>query len=49
MAGTVGVATVSYLPWAVMNYTGFLFALVLAATGVGIAPRIRDDETQPGS
>jgi len=49
MAGTVGVATVSYLPWAIMNYTGFLFALVLAATGVGIAPRIRDDETQPGS
>jgi NhaC family Na+:H+ antiporter len=49
MAGTVGVATVSYLPWAIMNYTGFLFALLLAATGVGIAPRIREDETQPGS
>jgi len=49
MAGTLGVTTVSYLPWAVMNYTGFLFALGLAATGIGIAPRIRDDETQPGS
>ena len=49
MAGTLGVATVSYLPWAVMNYTGFLFALLLAATGVGIAPRTREDETQPGS
>jgi NhaC family Na+:H+ antiporter len=49
MAGTLGVATVSYLPWAVMNYTGFLFALLMAATGVGIAPRIREDETQPGS
>ena len=49
MAGTLGVATVEYLPWAVMNYTGFLFALALAATGIGIAPRIRDDETQPGS
>jgi NhaC family Na+:H+ antiporter len=49
MSGTLGVATVSYLPWAVMNYTGFLVALLLAATGVGIAPRIRDDETEPGS
>ena len=26
-----------------------LFALLLAATGVGIAPRTREDETQPGS
>jgi NhaC family Na+:H+ antiporter len=49
MAGTLGVATVSYIPWAVMNYTGFLFALLMAATGVGIARRIREDETQPGS
>ncbi|HEX9886905.1 MAG TPA: Na+/H+ antiporter NhaC [Longimicrobiales bacterium] len=49
MAATLGVSTVSYLPWAVMNYTGLLFALAWAATGIGIAPRIRDDETQPGS
>ncbi len=49
MAGTLGVATLSYLPWAVMNYTGFLFALLLGATGIGIAPRTREDETQPGS
>lgn len=49
MAGTLGVATLSYLPWAIMNYTGFLFALLLGATGIGIAPRIREDETQPGS
>lgn len=49
MAGTLGVTTVSYLPWAVMNYTGFLFALLLAATGVGIAPRVREDETHQGS
>jgi hypothetical protein len=32
-----------------MNYTGFLFALLMAATGMGIARRIREDETQPGS
>lgn len=49
MAGTLGVTTVEYLPWAVMNYTGFLFALILGATGIGIAPRTRDDETVPGS
>jgi len=49
MAATLGVATVEYAPWAVLNYTGFLFALLYGATGVGIAPRIRDDETLPGS
>jgi NhaC family Na+:H+ antiporter len=38
-----------YLPWAVMNYTGFLFALLLGATGIGIARRTREDETLPGS
>lgn len=36
MAGTLGVATLDYLPWAVMNYTGFLFALIWAFTGIGI-------------
>jgi NhaC family Na+:H+ antiporter len=49
MAGTLGVATLEYAPWAVMNYLGFGFALLYGATGIGIAPRIRDDETQPGS
>lgn len=49
MAGTLGVATLEYAPWAVMNYLGFVFALIYGATGVGIAPRIREDETQPGS
>lgn len=49
MAATLGVPTIQYLPWAVMNYTGFLFALICAATGIGIAPRIREDETIPGS
>ena len=49
MAGTLGVATVAYAPWAILSYTGFVFALLLAATGIGIAPRIREDETRPGS
>jgi len=49
MAATLGVPTLQYLPWAVMNYTGFVFALICGATGIGIAPRIREDETLPGS
>lgn len=36
MAGTLGVPTLEYLPWAVMNYTGFLFAILWAFTGIGI-------------
>ena len=49
MAGTLGVPTVEYAPWAVMNYLGFLFALFYGATGIGLAPKIREDETIPGS
>lgn len=36
MAGTLGVATFEYLPWAVLNWSGVMVALLLAATGVGI-------------
>lgn len=36
MSGTLGVATLEYLPWAVMNYTGFIFAIIWAFTGIGI-------------
>jgi len=49
MAGTLGVDTVAYAPWAVMCYSGFIFALIYGFTGIGIAPRIREDETIPGS
>ena len=49
MAGTLGVETLSYAPWAVMCYLGFVFALLYGFTGFAIAPRIRDDETVPGS
>lgn len=49
MAGTLGVPTIEYAPWAVMCYTGILFALLYAFTGFAIAPKIRDDETVPGS
>jgi NhaC family Na+:H+ antiporter len=37
MAGTLGVATLSYLPWAVLCYTGIIFALIWGYTGIGIA------------
>lgn len=49
MAATLDVATTSYIPWAVMNYTGFLFALFYGATGYGIAPKVREDQTLAGS
>jgi NhaC family Na+:H+ antiporter len=49
MAGTLGVATLSYLPWAIMCYLGFVFALTYGFTGFAIAPRVNDDETVPGS
>ena len=49
MAGTLGVETLAYLPWAVMCYSGFVFALIYGFTGFAIAPKIADDETVPGS
>ncbi len=49
MAGTLGVDTIVYAKWAVMCYTGFIFALIYGFTGFAIAPKIRDDETIPGS
>ncbi len=49
MSATLGVPTIDYLPWAIMNYTGVLFAVIYGVSGVAIAPRVRDDETLPGS
>ncbi len=49
MAGTLGVATVDYAPWAIMCYLGFVFAIVYGYTGFAIAAKMREDETQPGS
>ena len=36
MATTLGVSTLAYLPWAFICYTGVIFALIWAATGIGI-------------
>ncbi|MGF1736444.1 Na+/H+ antiporter NhaC [Photobacterium satsumensis] len=37
MAGTLGVSTLDYLPWAVQCYTGVIFAIIYGFTGFGIA------------
>lgn len=49
MAATLDVPTLRYLPWAVLNYTGFAIAIIYGYTGFAIARRVRDDETLPGS
>jgi NhaC family Na+:H+ antiporter len=49
MAATLEVPTLGYLPWAILNYTGFLFAIIYGFTGFAIARKKRDDETLPGS
>lgn len=36
MAGTLGVATLAYLPWAVLNWSGLIFAAIWAVTGIGV-------------
>ncbi|QLB15843.1 Na+/H+ antiporter NhaC [Mannheimia granulomatis] len=37
MAGTLGVATISYLPWAILCWSGIVFAMLWGMTGFGIA------------
>lgn len=37
MATTLGVSVVSYAPWAILCYTGFIFAIIYGFTGFGIA------------
>lgn len=37
MTGILGVPTLSYLPWAILCYLGFIFAIILGYTGIGIA------------
>ena len=42
MTATLGVPTVDYLPWAILNYMGVVFAIILALTGIGIAKINKD-------
>ncbi len=43
MAATLGVSTLEYLPWAILNYAGIVMAIICAITGFGIA-RLDPDE-----
>ena len=49
MASTLGVATLEYLPWAVLNYMGIVFAIIFAYTGIGIAKLNKSEESNERS
>jgi len=49
ITGTIGVGPFTYLPWAIMNYASVVVLILFGITGFTMAPRKRDDETQPGS
>ncbi|WP_235961364.1 Na+/H+ antiporter NhaC [Spirabiliibacterium mucosae] len=36
MAGTLGVPTLEYVPWAIVSWIAVIFAMIWAATGIGI-------------
>lgn len=44
MAGTLGVATLAYLPWAVCNWIAICFAMLWGATGIGIARLSKEEK-----
>ncbi len=44
MATTLGVPTLQYLPWAIICYTGVIFALIWGFTGIGIKKITKDSE-----
>lgn len=46
MAGTLGVATVEYLPWAILCWTGIIFATIWGYTGFGIAKLTAEEQEQ---
>ena len=45
MTATLGVETLDYLPWAILCYTGFIFAIIYGFTGFGIA-KLDKEETK---
>ena len=44
MATTLGVPTLQYLPWAILCYSGIIFATIYGFTGFGIAKIEKGDE-----
>jgi NhaC family Na+:H+ antiporter len=49
ITGTLGVPTFAYLGWAIMNYASVAVLVLFGFTGLTMAKRKREDETQPGS
>jgi len=49
ITGTIGVSPLAYLPWAVMNYVSVIILMIYGLTGITMAPKVREDETQIGS
>ncbi len=49
ITGVLGVPTLSYAPWAIMNYASVVILAIYGFTKFTMAPKIRDDETQIGS
>jgi NhaC family Na+:H+ antiporter len=49
ITGALGVPTFTYLPWAIANYAAIFILGAYGFTKFTMAPKIRDDETQPGS
>ena len=49
ITGTIGVPTFAYLPWAFMNYLSVGMLVLFGFTKWTMAPRVQEDETQPGS
>ncbi len=45
MASTLGVPVIQYAPWAILCYTGFIFAIICGYTGFGIA-KVEKSETK---
>lgn len=49
ITGTLGVPTFAYLGWSIMNYVSVAVLIFFGFTGLTMAKRKREDETQPGS
>jgi NhaC family Na+:H+ antiporter len=49
ITGALGVPTLSYAPWAIGNWAAIFILAAYGFTGLTMAPRVREDETQAGS
>jgi NhaC family Na+:H+ antiporter len=49
ITGTIGVPVLSYLPWVFSNYLAVIILAIFGLTGITMAGKKREDETQAGS